>query len=82
LAICIATLAIHAPLSAHQKVQSAERSAAAVQIRDRNTNQAMLDALLARRADVARSAGNAESRHSALKFLDRQIAGVRSRLAE
>ena len=80
--IFIVALAIHAPVSARQKVQSAQGGASAVQTRDRNTNQAMLDALLQRRADVARSASNAESRRSALQFLDREIAKVKSRLAE
>ena len=47
----------------------------------RETNRAMLDALLKRRSAVVQSPGGADSKRAALAFLDRQIAKVRSDLA-
>jgi hypothetical protein len=80
--ICVAALGAQAPAAAHHKTQDVAIADSAEQIQDRETNRAMLANLLQRRADAARSTGNAESRRSALEFLDRQIATVRGRLGQ
>ncbi len=57
-----------------------EESKAEVAAREKATNQALLKALLQRRAEVARSAGSAERRRDTLQFLDSRIAQLRSRM--
>ncbi|MEA2998976.1 MAG: hypothetical protein QOK17_809 [Sphingomonadales bacterium] len=68
--------AIAAPASA----QAANPPASDTRAQDRATNEKMLEVLLARRAAVVSSNGNAEGKRAALDFLDRQIAKVRAEL--
>jgi hypothetical protein len=43
-------------------------------------DRALLEALLARRAEIARAGSETANRRAALAFLDRQIAALKSRL--
>ncbi len=77
--VAFASLAIHGPASA-QQAQSVDRSDPMVEQRERDTNQALLAALLNRRAALIDAPGSAESKREALSFLDGRIEQVRRRL--
>jgi hypothetical protein len=82
LAISMAVLASHSPALAKQRTRDAASGISAGEPRERDVNHAMLNNLLQRRADVARSADNPESKRLALEFLDRQIGKVRGRIGD
>ena len=67
----LAFAAVAAPAAADE---AKERPAAA----ENATNAQLLEALLKRREEVARSAATPHSKKQALEFLDRQIAGLRA----
>ena len=69
---CSALAGIQAPAAAQQAPQGQSAQA---------TNAALLDALLARRAQIAASPGDPDSKRHALQFLDKQILKARSDLA-
>jgi hypothetical protein len=58
------------------------RSKAEIAAREKATNRALLEALLQRRSEIARSAQSAQSKRHALSFLDGRIAEVRRRMAD
>ena len=76
-ALALAALAWAQPAAACDPPENAAEAAE----RDRATNQAILKALLDRRAEVLRSQGGAEGKAAALEFLDARIAQVRRRLS-
>jgi hypothetical protein len=51
-------------------------------MRDLATNQALLEALMARRATLAQSAATPESKRHGLEFLDMQIEKMKREIAE
>jgi hypothetical protein len=75
----IAALSIHTPGLARQNDGSPREEASTVEMREQATDNALLEALLARRAEVARSAGSTDAKRAALAFLDARIAQFRSR---
>ena len=79
---CMAGLGFHVPGSAQQKSETVEVVATDAEMRERNTNKALLQALLARRAEIARTESAAQDRRAALEFLERRIAQVRSRVGQ
>lgn len=77
----VAAALFAAPASAQQDApQASVKCDRPVGAREQNTNQAMLAALLKRRAEVERL-GTAESRHDALAFLDNRISQTNARIA-
>lgn len=70
---------VAAPALAQPPAAKSEAAALVAQ-RERDTNNAMLAALVQRRAEVVASTGNAEGKVHALRFLDTRIAEVRKRL--
>lgn len=71
---CIGALGFNAPVSAQQRVESVAGDASSVKARELATNRALLNALLTRRAEVARSTGTPAGKRAALDFLDSRIA--------
>ena len=69
----LAFAAVAAPAAADE---AKERPAAT----ENATNAQLLEALLKRREEVARSAATPDSKKQALEFLDRQIAGLRAEM--
>jgi hypothetical protein len=77
LVVALACVAAAAPVSA----QGTGAPAAGVSAQDRAVNEKILAALLERRAEVVAGRGPQEGKRDALRFLDRQIAGVKADLA-
>ena len=77
---CIASLGIHATGSAQENAGTATADAAGADMRSLQADRALLEALVRRRAEVARSAYDPESKRAALDFLDRRIAEARGRI--
>ena len=75
--VCLVAFALDAPIAAQPSDAS---TAAAIRARTRETNKSLLDALLARRAELERMAATAEEKRAALRFLDKRIAQVRSQI--
>ena len=73
----LATLGVHAPGSAQQRHGAVAADASSVEARERATHRALLDAFLARRAELERSKATPESKRAALDFLDDRIAQMR-----
>jgi hypothetical protein len=78
---CAVGLGFHVPGSAQQEGSAAQGMASEIALRERNTNRALLDALLERRAEIVRM-GEAGQSRDALDFLDRRIAEVKRRLGQ
>ena len=78
--ICIASLGIPATGSAQENAEPATADGPAADMHSQQADRALLEALVRRRAEVARSAYDAESKRAALDFLDRRIAEARSRI--
>jgi hypothetical protein len=85
--LCAAALAfgaapaIAAAAPAAQEQATADAAGTDSAARDRATNEALLKALLQRRAEIAQSTREGDKSH-ALAFLDRQIAKVRKDMGD
>jgi DNA-binding transcriptional regulator YdaS (Cro superfamily) len=77
---CVGALGINAPGLAQLNSGNVKGDAAGADMRSRATDSALLDALLKRRAEVAQSAGAAQSKRAALDFLDRRLAELGRRI--
>ena len=76
---CAAIAGVQAPAVAQQQqqpqpVRNVEQ--------DKATNSALLQALIARRAELGKSGASAESTKFAREFLDKQIESVKAALAQ
>lgn len=73
-AACVAFLAVHSAGAAHPAAGAAEKP---LEADERATDEALLAALLKRRAQVVGATGD---NRAALEFLDKRIAGLERRL--
>ena len=78
--ISVPVLGLHTPALAQQETRIVQGETLDTETRSRTTNRLLLEALLERRAEVARLARPGESNRAALLFLDKQIAELRNRI--
>lgn len=76
---CLVGLVLQAPGLAQQKSGTSDAVETAVEIRERQTNESLLAALIERRAEILRTAPTDESRR-VLPMIDNRIAEVRRQL--
>ena len=76
----MALLAVPAAGAAQDNFSAPHVDAAAADEQARATDEALLEALTKRRAEVERSKTSAEGKRAALQFLDAQISRVKARL--
>jgi hypothetical protein len=74
-------MAVQAPASAQQGTATVGSAGSERETRIRDTNQGLLTALLARRAEIAGSAMPAEEKRYALDYIDRQVSQIRAELS-
>jgi hypothetical protein len=77
--ICLAAFGFNSSGSAEPTSDQRE-AAVAVEARERETNESLLQALIARRAEVERAADTAGDKRALLDLIDKRIAEVRSRI--
>ncbi len=77
--LCLPTLALQAADFAQQKPDIVAEEPSGVELRDRDTNRALLAALLERRAEIAKLSPGTAANRSALDFLDRRLAELSRR---